>query len=101
MRYCRPKVVRHKRFCPFCPDLVESEEHFLLDCKKYDSLCKISKFISETVHNLDKGADSVKHILNPQTKQNCKSVAQFIVDVLREKNSIKIDTSFLLFLYDY
>ena len=23
MWYCRPKVVRHQRFCPFCPDAVE------------------------------------------------------------------------------
>ena len=25
MRYCRPKIVRHERFCPFCPDTIESE----------------------------------------------------------------------------
>ena len=30
MRYCRQKVARHQRFCPFCPDAVELEEHFLL-----------------------------------------------------------------------
>ena len=71
---------RHQRFCPFCP--VESEEHFLLHCKKYDSLRKNSKFISESVHDLGKGIDTVKHILNPQTKQNCRSVAHFIDDAL-------------------
>ena len=42
------------------------------------------------MHDLYKGADSVKRFLNPQTKQNCKSVAQFIDDALRVgKNSIK------------
>ena len=87
MRYCRPKVVRHQRFCPFCPDAVESEEHFLLHRKKYDSLRKNSKFISETMHDLGIGADTVKHILNPQTKQNCKSVAHFIDDALHVRKS--------------
>ena len=85
MRYCRPKVVRHQRFCTFCPDAVGSEEHFLLHCRKYDSLRKNSKFISETMHDLGIGADTVKHILNPQTKHNCKSVAHFIDDALHVK----------------
>lgn len=84
MRYCSPKIVRHKRFCP---DNVESEEHLFLHCKKYDSLHKNSKFISETVHNLGKGADMVKHILNPQTKQNFKSVAHFIDYALHIRKS--------------
>ena len=38
-------------------NIVESEEHFLLNCKEYYSLRKNSKFISETVHDLGKGAD--------------------------------------------
>ena len=68
MRYCRPKIVRHKRFCLFCPDSIESEEHFLLNCKKYDSKRKNNRFTSETIHVFGKGIDAVKHILNPQTK---------------------------------
>ena len=63
------------------------EEHFLLHCKKYDALRKNSKFISETMHDLGIGADTVKHILNPQTKQNCKSVTHFIDDALHERKS--------------
>ena len=98
MRYCRPKVVRHQRFCPLCPDAVESEKHFLLHCKKYDSLRKNSKFISETMQDLGIGADTVKHILNPQTKQNCKSVAHFIDDALHVRKS---SISLLLFLYSF
>ena len=58
-----------------------------LHCKKYDSLRKNSKFISEIMHDLGIGADTVKHILNPQTKQNCKSVAHFIDDALHVRKS--------------
>ena len=36
-------VVFPDYFCPICPDIVESEEHFLIDCKKYDSLRKTVK----------------------------------------------------------
>ena len=87
MRYCRPKIVRQKRFCPFCPDTIESEEHFLLNCNKNDSKRKNNKFISEIVHDFGKGIDAVKHILNPQTKQNCKSICNFIGDALHIRKS--------------
>ena len=65
-----------------CPDTIESEEHFLLNCNKYDSKRKNNRFISEIVHDFGKGIDAVKHILNPQTKQNCKSICNFIGDAL-------------------
>ena len=78
MRYCRPKIVRQKRFCP---DTIESEEHFILNCNKYGSKRKNNRFISEIVHDFGKGIDAVKHILNPQTK-NCKSICNFIGDAL-------------------
>ena len=28
-------VDKRERFCPFCPEVVEDEKHFLLDCKTY------------------------------------------------------------------
>ena len=31
-------VDKRERFCPFCPEVVEDEEHFLLDCKTYRHL---------------------------------------------------------------
>ena len=39
------------------------------------------------MHDLGIGPDTVKHILNPQTKQNCKSVAHFIDDALHVRKS--------------
>ena len=32
------KIDRNIRFCPFCPTHIESEKHFLLECKTYFSL---------------------------------------------------------------
>ena len=52
----------------------------------------------QKLHNLVKGADSVKHFLNPQTKQNCKSVAHL---TFKKEFHKKVETSFLLFLHDY
>ena len=83
LRYCRPKVSRDRRFCPFCPESVESEEHFLLECKKYDSLRMSNKFISETLHVLGKGVETIKHILNPQNQQNSKNITNYINDALK------------------
>ena len=73
MRYCRPKIVT-------VPSV--RKEHFLLNCNKYDSKRKNNRFISEIVHDFGKVIDAVKHILNPQTKQNCKSICNFIGDAL-------------------
>ena len=32
------KIERHCRLCPFCPEKVEDEMHFLLDCKCFSKL---------------------------------------------------------------
>ena len=34
-RYTTPKTPKEQRFCPFCPDQVEDELHFLLTCPVY------------------------------------------------------------------
>ena len=37
-RYTIPKTPANLRFCPFCPDQVESEMHLVLNCSKYQDL---------------------------------------------------------------
>ena len=32
------KIERNARFCPFCPNKVEDEKHFLLECKPFSSI---------------------------------------------------------------
>ena len=34
-RHTTPKTPKERRFCPFCPDRVEDEVHFLLECPIY------------------------------------------------------------------
>ena len=67
--------------------MIESEGHFILHCPKCDSLRNKSKLIAETVHELGKGTAAVRHILNPQTKQYCKSVIHFSDDALNIRKS--------------
>ncbi len=38
LRYSRPPVPLSERYCPFCPDKVESESHFVCDCDIYSDL---------------------------------------------------------------
>ena len=35
------RIEKSVRFCPFCPTLIESEEHFLLRCKTFNLQRKI------------------------------------------------------------
>ena len=35
-RHRRPTVPRNERYCPHCPDCVETEEHFLIECPAYE-----------------------------------------------------------------
>ena len=46
-RHAIPKTHREKRFCPFCPEMVEDEHHFLFECKILQHLrgdCDIPRF---------------------------------------------------------
>ena len=36
-RHTIPKTPKERRFCPFCPNKVEDEVHFLLECPIYES----------------------------------------------------------------
>ena len=35
LRHTTPKTPKEERFCPFCPNVVEDEVHFLVDCPVY------------------------------------------------------------------
>ena len=35
MRHLKPKPEVHERRCPFCPENVEDEQHFLINCKTF------------------------------------------------------------------
>ena len=35
-RHRRPTIPREERYCPHCPDSIETEEHFLIECPAYE-----------------------------------------------------------------
>ena len=80
-RHVSPKTPKDKRFCPFCPDKVEDEIHFLLECRTYN----IPR--NELMNNLENPPapplavqDKFKEIMSPQ---NAQFVAK-TVDILFE-----------------
>ena len=54
-RHLKPKVSKEMRSCPFCPNKVEDEKHFLLECPTYkhirSDLCNEAKNIFPTITN--------------------------------------------------
>ena len=54
-RHTKPKTHKSLRFCPFCPNQVEDEKHFLVGCQMYKhlrpDLYKEVKKISPTITN--------------------------------------------------
>ena len=54
-RHSNPKMAKELRFCPFCPNKVEDEKHFLLECPTYEhirsDLYNDAKNISPTITN--------------------------------------------------
>ena len=44
----RKNIPNAARFCPFCPELIENEMHFILDCPTYSVLrSKLFDYLSE------------------------------------------------------
>ena len=71
-RHTIPKTHREKRFCPFCPEMVEDEHHFLFECKILQHLrgdCDIPRF-----ENLSKEI-RMKNLLSEIEYNVCKYVA--------------------------
>ena len=65
-----PKTPKDKRFCPFCPNKVEDEIHFLLECSTYN----IPR--NELMNNIENPPaphvpiqDKFKEIMSPKNAQ--------------------------------
>ena len=58
MRHLKPKPEIHERLCPFCPEHVEDEIHFLIVCENFrthrESLFSHGKIVFEGFENLAK-----------------------------------------------
>jgi hypothetical protein len=58
-RHTKPKTPSHLRFCPYCPNEVENELHFLLKCNKYNT-DRTDLFSKLNFINFSKLSDEVK-----------------------------------------
>ena len=85
------KIPRDLRFCPFCPNEIEDERHFVMDCSRYDDkrtelftlLSTCSKDFA-TLCSIDK----FKYILGGDNP-HCVQVGKYIHDCLyRRTNSV-------------
>ena len=78
------KVNKNLRFCPFCPNKIEDELHFLLDCKCYEKhrtvlLRVVSAILNQPIPRDKKGLFII--LMSNERVHTC--VAQYIYDTLQ------------------
>ena len=62
-RHKRPIIPREERYCPHCPNVVESETHFLTSCTAYRRDILFNK-LTESFPQFAQLDDKNKFILN-------------------------------------
>ena len=88
-RYSRPKVPREERICKFCNE-VESESHFILFCKTYDTFRDrlLKEFdIDKLKLCKDKEFDTLKLILNPRNRAQATMLSKYLSKALEIRDS--------------
>ena len=92
-RYTRPKTKIEDRKCPFCPDIVEDEKHFLIQCimnmTERDILFSKINCLFQNFNSLD-DEDKFTFLLSNKDQQVLTWVGKFI------HNSFKIKTDKLV-----
>ena len=69
-RYCQPPIPRSNRYCKFCINEVEDEEHFLLNCNLNQGIR--DKF-EESLGHFD-----IEDIINPVNYQFTKYLCKYL-----------------------
>ena len=85
------KIPRDQRFCPFCPNEIEDERHFVMDCSQYDDK-RTELFTLLSARSKDFATlcsiDKFKYILGGNNP-HCVQVGKYIHDCLyRRTNSV-------------
>jgi hypothetical protein len=79
-RYCKPPLPPDERFCSACPNAVEDEKHFALDCTRYKSL-RDDLFYSLGTDTIEHAPNNVSLLLNPPVCHS-STIANFIYQCL-------------------
>ena len=85
-RHTVPKTPKEHRFCPFCPNKVEDEVHFLFDCPTY----KVPR--GEIITGMEKGNPAfLEHTQQEQfitfmNTDNVQLIAEFVHNLVEIRN---------------
>ena len=75
------KIPRDLRLCTHC-DVLDDEFHFFFKCKINEQLR--NEFLNENKYNNLNDIDKLKHILNPETKQDTCKLGSFLKNKVTE-----------------
>ena len=93
-RYNKPPIPRQNRLCKFCPNSIEDETHFLLNCPKYEP--QRNKYDIFKIPNFTTEAIALKTIMNPDDHNMAKQLSFFIFEAFEVRykslNEITQDT---------
>ena len=69
-RHTRPKIPREARYCPFCPDSVENEIHFLTQCTAYTNRHELFHTIEIEVPQFSRlnSEEQFKYLMSQENK---------------------------------
>ena len=81
-RYFRPKLCRNLRLCSLC-NKIENEEHFLLFCRKHDTLRSnlfsyLNLDLSTLQNNSETTSSTFNKLMNPKSISETKFICSFI-----------------------
>ena len=82
-RHTSPKTPIEERVCPFCPNKVEDEMHFLLDCPAYH--IPRSQMMMSIGHDPTLNTPK-EHFLTLMTPENAQLVAKTVYQLFEIRN---------------
>ena len=79
MRHLKPKPELCERLCPFCPEYVETEQHFLLYCKTFNMHRNALYHYANTVlGDFEQLTDNIKFVKLASDTRITKKTAQYL-----------------------
>ena len=82
-------IDRNHRFCPFCPNMIEDEAHFLLECKRFEKHRKTFLENTYTVTHHPLPRDKMERFTALMSSEETMGLtAQYIYDTLQIRKDL-------------